>query len=209
MGVRLSSLQLVLGLALGVLTANTAYAQAIRKCEQADGSIAYQDRPCAPGRELEPPVILPAPMFDAAPPPSAASAAAPSQRLAFESTWSPPPPPLPALYRCTKPDGSSYVSSDPNPAPVYVPAWVVGATTTTSNLRRTPAREAFDRQIGGAYVLVQDRCRPMPRAELCAYWKQRYDAVRAASGRTFFDERVANEQEAHGLRDQLATWCGR
>jgi hypothetical protein len=86
---------------------------------------------------------------------------------------------------------------------------VVGATTTDSNLPRTPARQAYDRAVGGAWVLVQDRCRPMGRAALCEHWQSRLDVSRRQARASFFDEREALEREAGSLRESLRVHCGR
>lgn len=63
--------------------------------------------------------------------------------------------------------------------------------------------------MGGAYVLVQDRCRPMSRGELCAHWGERLDAARRGARASFFDQRAALEREATDLRASLRAHCGR
>lgn len=190
-----------------ICCAGTASAQAIHKCRDAEGRVAYQDQPC-------PAESLPLPPIDAPPsvpyvPEVAGQRAPQASDAAAAAGGAPPPPPLPARYRCTREDGESYVSTDPSPPSRYVPAWVVGATSTTSNLRRTPAREAWDRSVGGAYVLVQDRCRPMSRGELCAHWGERLDAARRSARSAFFDEREALARDAATLRESLRAHCGR
>jgi hypothetical protein len=190
-----------------LLAAGAAHAQAIHKCRDAEGRIAYQDQPC-------PAESLPLPPIDGPPsvpyvPAVDGAAPAPAEAATGGVPPTPPVPPLPARFRCTREDGESYVSTDPSPPPRYVPAWVVGATSTSSNLRRTPAREAWDRSVGGAYVLVQDRCRPMSRGELCAHWGERLDVARRGARASFFDERESLEREAVDLRAALRAYCGR
>jgi hypothetical protein len=177
------------------------------KCRDADGRIAYQDQPCLSDELPLPPIAAPPsdPYLPEPPPSDEATGGVP----AAASLASPAAPPLPAQYRCTRENGESYVSSNPSPAPRYVPAWVVGATTTGSNLPRTPARQAYDRAVGGAWVLVQDRCRPMGRAALCEYWQSRLDVSRRQARASFFDEREALEREAGSLRESLRVHCGR
>lgn len=189
------------------LAAPVAGAAGIHKCRDAEGRIAYQDQPC-------PAESLPLPPIDA--PPSApyvpdvdGDPKAEVRPGAVDAGSAPPPPALPARYRCMREGGESYVSTDPSPPPRYVPAWVVGATSTSSNLPRTPAREAWDRTVGGAWVLVQDRCRPMSRGELCAHWGARFDAARRGARASFFEERTALEQEVVDLRASLRAHCGR
>ena len=188
--------------------ASPAQAQAIHKCRDAEGRIAYQDQPC-PAESLPLPPIDAPPSVPYLPATAPAASATPPADAPATATGAASPPPLPARYRCTREDGESYVSTNPSPPPRYVPAWVVGATSTTSNLPRTPAREAWDRAVGGAYVLVQDRCRPMSRGELCAHWGGRLDAARRGARTSFFDEREALEREAVDLRASLRAHCGR
>lgn len=179
----------------------------IHKCRDAEGRIAYQDQPC-PAESLPlPPIAAPPsdPYVPRLTDEGGGGVAAPAQSSAPAA----PPPPLPAQYRCTRVDGESYVGSDPSPPARYVPAWVVGATSTGSNLPRTAAREAWDRAVGGAYVRVQDSCRPMGRAELCGYWQDRFESTRRAARASFFDQREALEGEAAALRESLRVHCGR
>ncbi len=197
-----------IALAILVLHLSAPLAAAeVHKCRDADGRIAYQDQPC-PLESLPLPPIAAPPSIPYLPEPAPDDGVA-GDAPAAASEPAPPPPPLPAQYRCTREDGESYVSTDPSPPPRYVPAWVVGATSTSSNLRRTPAREAWDRAVGGAWVLVQDRCRPMGRAALCEHWKSRLDAARRQAKASFFEEREALEQEGGSLRESLRVHCGR
>lgn len=190
-----------------LLAAGATHAQAIHKCRDAEGRIAYQDQPC-------PVEALPLPPIDA--PPSepyvpdldAARTAAGPADPGDAAPPVQPAPPLPRRFRCSRGDGPPYVTDDPTPPVRYVPAWVVGATSTSSNLPRTPAREAWDRSVGGAYVRVQDRCEPMDRASLCAHWRQAFDDARRGARSRFFDEREALEREADGLRASLRAHCG-
>jgi hypothetical protein len=190
-----------------LLTCFPLAAAGIHKCRDAEGRIAYQDQPC-PAESLPLPPIAAPPSVPYLPqlPTAGGGAGAPADA---QAPATPPPPPLPAQYRCTRENGESYVSSDPSPPPRYVPAWAVGATSTSSNLPRTPARDAWDRSVGGAYVLVQDRCRSMGRAELCGYWKDRLDSARREARASFFDQREALEGEAVDLRASLRAHCGR
>lgn len=201
----LPALSLILML---VLAAGAAHAQAIHKCRDADGRIAYQDQPC-PVESLPLPPIDGPPSVPYAPDLAGAAATQAPAPSGADGDARPPAPPLPQRYRCVRENGEAYVSADPAPPPRYVPAWVVGATSTTSNLPRTPAREAWDRSVGGAYVQVQDRCTAMDRGALCAHWRRAFDAARRGARSAFFDEREALARDAATLRESLRPHCGR
>jgi hypothetical protein len=187
--------------------AGTATAQAVHKCRAADGSTAYQDQPCA-GETLPTPVLAPPPSDPWRPQPPVESTADTSGAVADPGPAPEPPPPLPRLYRCTRENGSDYISADGNPPARYVPAWVLGATSTRSNLPRDDARTRWDAAVGGAYVAWQDRCVLLGRAALCAHWRAEFAERRKDAGRTFFAEREAAEADVETLRAQLRTYCG-
>lgn len=187
--------------------AGAAGAQSVYKCRAADGGIAYQDQPCA-GETLPAPAIAPPPSDPWQPQAPVATTAGTGAVDAEPLPAAEPPPPLPRLYRCTRENGSDYVSADGNPPPRYVPAWVLGATSTRSNLPRSEARTRWDAGVGGAYVAWQDRCVPLGRAALCAHWRAEFAERRKDAGRTFFAEREAAEADVEMLRGQLRTYCG-
>ncbi len=198
----LSALALVLTLTLASLP---LMAQDVYKCRARDGAISYQDRACAADAvSLDAPSL---PKTYAPPPPPGdqeqASAADPSgiappqvARIRVED-------PLPQMYRCVSPDGSSYVSSDPAPRGRYVPLWTLGYGSYGTGL--TQGRG--DPRLGAAYTYVEDRCRSMPRGELCGYWKQRADETRSERRHAFKDRRALLDQEYAGTRDALARFC--
>jgi hypothetical protein len=186
--------------------AGSATAQAVYKCRAADGSIAYQDQPCA-GETLPTPELAPPPS-DPWRPESPTVAITDVAAMNADTAPAPEPPPLPRLYRCTRENGSDYISADGNPPPRYVPAWVLGATSTRSNLPRSEARTRWDAGVGGAYVAWQDRCVPLGHAAICAHWRAEFAGRRKDAGRTFFAEREAAEADVEALRAQLRTHCG-
>jgi hypothetical protein len=202
---------------LAALASASARAQAVYKCRLDDGSLSYQDSPCTEGQTLPPPVLDPIPP---APLPAAQAqdlAAAPAP-TASAPTPAPAATPLPTLYRCTPLDGTPYVTPNSKPRGRYVPYWSVAPTGINSGIAgRVPIgaprpKQPIDRPLSpaaSAYVYVEDRCHPMARAELCAYWRQRGDEVRRERQAAFFEQREALEQEQAGLRDYLATHCGR
>ncbi len=191
-----------------LLAAGAAQGQAIHKCRDAEGRIAYQDQPC-PVEALP----LPLPPIDGPPsdryvPDLGAKAAPPPPPDGTPAPPTAPPPPLPQRYACTREDGETYVSDNPVPPVRYVPAWAVGATTTTSNLPRSPARQEWDRRVGGAYVRVQDRCSPMGRDALCVHWRGALDTARGGARTAFAAERGALERQVADLRESLRVHCG-
>lgn len=189
-----------------LLAAGATHAQAIHKCRDAEGRIAYQDQPCPAEALALPPIDGPpstpyVPDLGATTAPAAAAdgdAASPA----------PPPPPLPQRYACIRANGETYVSDNPVPPVRYVPAWAVGATTTTSNLPRSPARQDWDRRVGGAYVRVQDQCTPMGRRALCAHWRGALDTARSGARTAFAAERGTLERQVADLRESLRVHCG-
>jgi hypothetical protein len=181
-------------------------AQGIHKCRDADGRIAYQDQPCAI-ESLPVPPIAPPPRDPYLPDlrtPERTDLPAPPLAVA-----PPPHAPPPAMYRCMRENGETYTTSRSTPPLRYVPAWVLGATTTTSNLPRSPGREAAEAAIGGALVPWRDQCTPLSVGEICAQWMQDLDRARDMAQRSFTAEREVQERAAAALQGQLAAHCGR
>jgi hypothetical protein len=189
-----------------LLAAGATHAQAIHKCRDAEGRVAYQDQPC-------PVEALPLPPIDGPPSdpyvPDLASTATPASPTDVSAAPpTAPPPPLPQRFACTRENGETYVSDNPVAPVRYVPAWAVGATTTTSNLPRSPARQDWDRRVGGAYVRVQDQCTPMGRRALCAHWRSALDAARSGARTAFAAERETLDRQVADLRESLRVHCG-
>lgn len=115
-------------LVLALLAAPAAAAQALYKCEDADGAIAFQDRPCPPhSRQLPPPLLAPETRGLS---PARDSYALPAQAAAPAAATAPDPvavPRLPAMYRCHSAEGASYVSNNPTPRGRYIPLWALGS----------------------------------------------------------------------------------
>ncbi len=179
-----------------------AHAGEVFKCRAADGAISYQDRQCGDkARQLDaptlpntytPPPITAPPTLDPQPvktPPPAVA------RVRLED-------PLPQMFRCTSPEGSSYVSSDPTPRGRYVPLWTLGVGSTGGLVSG-----GIDPRLGAQYTYVEDRCRAMPRSELCVWWKQRADETGSERRRAFKDRRALLDQEYAGARDALTRFC--
>lgn len=201
-------------LAIGVaaalvgVTAAALGAAPVHKCRDAEGRIAYQDQPC-PGETLPAPPLAPAPPWR---PPAveASPAPAPSRREPTPTMApAPNPTPLPTLYRCTDFEGKSRVTGIPDRRGRYVPLWVLGRFSSpfpappAGSITHAPGLGAS----GARYTYVEDDCRPMPRAELCAWWTERLREVDKRVQSTFFDERRAYREEQAGLREYLALFC--
>ncbi len=173
------------------------------KCRTPAGGIVYQDRQCATED-----ATLVAPMLPrtyrspaVAPPPSQSTPAQPAAqvpltRLSVEDA-------LPQMFRCTTPEGTSYVDSNPTPRGRYVPLWTLALGSTGPGL----ASGTLDPRYGSQYTYVEDRCRAMPRGELCGWWKQRADETGSERRRAFNDRRPALDQEYAGAQDALARFC--
>lgn len=183
----------------------------VHKCRDAAGQLSYQDEPCPPGTALDTPVLAPEPPWVAPAP------VVPLARETGANTAPPPyeaPPPLPKLYRCDRYDGQeSYVTTDPVPRQYQVPLWSVlpdrtGLAGGGVSVSRGASGGAAGRSMLGAYTTVQDRCHAMARAELCAYWGERFESVRKQLARAFNDTRPRLEQEEAGLRENRAVHCG-
>lgn len=100
----------------------------IYRCTEADGSLALQDSPCAPGEQQQvlkmerpqdpPPEPEPAPE----PEPDPVATAQPATVITRVVVVDPPPP----VYECVTPDGEHYTSANPAGNPRWVPLWTLG-----------------------------------------------------------------------------------
>jgi len=210
------------------LAAPATRAQDLHKCQAADGSIAYQDRPC-PADSTELPRPAAAAMRGLAPEagPSAAPASAATAAVPAAGGPAPTPTPLPSLYRCESGDGKRYVSSNPNPRGRYVPLWAlsdwpsiegpvgapppgsrgVGGTTPPPGGPPPGARGGWPATMAAGYTWVQDRCYAMGRGELCAHWRAEIDRIGAARRIAFEAERATLDGQYRELREQFARHC--
>jgi hypothetical protein len=210
------------------LAAPAVRAQALHKCLSADGSIAYQDRPCpTDSSELPRPPAAEmrglAPQAGAYPVPAPATAPGVPDPPASSDA----PAPLPALYRCETGDGKRYVSSTATPRGRYVPLWAlsdwpsiegpvgatppgsrgVGGTTAPPGGPRPGARAGWPATMAAGYTWVQDRCYAMGRGEACAHWRAEIDRVGAARRIAFEAERATLDGEYRELRALFARHC--
>lgn len=196
------------GLALALLASvaalpGAAQPGAVHKCRLADGSVAFQDQPCA-GEALPAPVIAPAPAYR----PPLAPPARPATRPSRAATPVPNTalPPLPSFFRCTDFEGNSRVTGTPDRRGRYVPLWVLDRFAAPLSGAVTGGTHSLG-VAGALHTFVEDDCRPMARAELCIHWRARLLEVDKRVLDTFFDERRAFEGEQASLREWIRTFC--
>lgn len=196
-----------------------ACAQAqVYKCTATDGSVAYQDRPCARGQRQAlvdvpsrpPPGYVP-PSAGSAPPDVDADAPAPPL-----PAFVPPPAPLPELYACVGAvNGKRYLTRNP-PGPYLAPLGAMGYPPQSlagaygapdgagvSAPEVAPRPRIGGPRIGAGMVEVQDACMPAPRAEVCDFVQREYDENHARLRRAMPGEQPPYEQRERELEARL------
>lgn len=188
---------------------------AVYKCTAANGSVTYQDKPCAKAQRQQ--------RMDMPPPgPALASPPAAPQAAAEPSAPSPMPPPatprapLPAMFGCTRAtDGKVYLSSNGYPEPYLAPFGMLGAVQMPLARAYGPAGGAgvsapeLNRGkitpglVAGHYVWVQDQCRPLTYEETCHALRDAFDENARKLRRAFKSDRPPLEQREGELRAQL------
>ena len=185
----------------------------VHKCRAPDGSVAYQDEPCATGAELDAPILdLSQPQ---APPPKPVvreDAEPPAFMIERADPADAPPPPL---FRCVRYDGQeSVVTDQPEVKRYFVPAWAVvseleGNQVGRANTKRQPAPNVLNAppQVATGYVWVEDRCYQMALDDACEYWRvESNEADRL--GRIEFDaERRELEAREVDFRGKFEAFC--
>ena len=199
-----------------------AAAASVFRCTAADGSVAFQDRPCAAGERQQAVVLAPLP-----PPPPATADITPAP--ADEPPPAPPAPvatpaaePPPRFDLCTRHDGSRYASRDGTGGYSLVPFGMLagsgqdlaqayggrnGIGVSAPGLRQPPSIPAREAPLAGAYVRIEDECHPASPAEACSWLRSRLDDVEKRLRRAFSDTAPALEQERTTLRTELRG-CG-
>ena len=190
----------------------------VYKCTNAQGSLTYQDRPCASGDVEKKMDLIPEPSA-AAHDPSVNPGAIPAETPAM-STAAPQAVPnasLPTMFLCVRAeDGTQYMSRDGNPQPRLIPAGVLGVGSkslaqtyapggvgvSAPGMRKTPIDRSPGSAISGDYVAVQDRCVQATAADTCTYLQKQYDDVHQKLKRAFKDEQaILKPQEDQLSRD--------
>lgn len=174
--------------------ASASAAGVIYRCTAADGAVALQDEPCAPGQRQELREIA------AFAPPAAPAATAPdvpdTRALPANAAPSPPqitagepPPPRrsvlpPPLWRCTDLNGQSRLAEVDDPQPRCVPLSVLGV-----DLSRAPPSAAT------LCRTVEDDCVELRGEAACAAWEERLDAADSALRQAFSDTQAQRRRE--------------
>jgi hypothetical protein len=188
------------------------------KCTAADGSVAFQDRPCERGARQQrlqlPEYAPPALTADGA---AAEDAPAPAPA---DVTSSPPVPrePPPSFFLCTRYDGSRY-SSDSGVGDRYaVPYGMLGGSgrslaqnyggrdgigVSAPGLREIPTLPAAEAPLASAYVEVEDECHRASPQEACSYLRAELDGVRDKLKRAFSDTQAGLQRQERQLRERL------
>ena len=190
----------------------------VYRCTAKDGSVAFQDRPCAPGQQqgvvdvpshAPPGYLPPAAATRVAPPVSNASALPPP-------IDAPTPAALPVMYACVGAvNGKRYLTRSP-PPPYLAPLGVLGyPPQSLSRAYGAPggaglsAPELTRPRIGGPRIAtgmteVQDYCLPATPAEVCGFVQREQDQnAKALHAALLPSERKPLQQRAQALQDQL------
>ena len=198
------------------LCATTAAAREVYKCRNAQGEVAYQDKPCASGSDESMVRLDEAPAY-VAPPPVAEATPEPAPEQ--PSPMPPPRPkrPLPELWFCTNAeDGSHYTSFGGPPPPRSVPLGVLGypgkslsqAYRAGANVMSAPelSRPPIASGPGWAsqYTELQDYCVAADAGETCTYLHQQYEQTGDKLRRARFkDEQGKLQAELDSLDQDL------
>lgn len=208
-----------IGAALGGALLATGAARAddvtIYRCVDAAGKVALQDRPCPKDvhqdvRQMQRPVD--------APPRTEPVNAVPPATHAIEVHVVHDREPQPA-YRCTTPDGDTYISRTGIPQGRYVPLWTLGFGRGNGfvNGGRPPMRpmprpdDSHFRPAGFGYPLmtyVEDTCVRMPQDEVCDSLRARNDQLGTLIFNGQPSDRERYERERKGLLEQMQDDCG-
>jgi hypothetical protein len=194
-----------------------ASATQVYKCTDAQGNVAFQDRPCpqdAQQAEVWLPDLAPAPAqpADAPSAPSAASVLPPPVPI------SKPPAPLPPLWICRNAeDGSQYFSRSGTPPVRYVPLGVLGYPgrslsqaygpggigVSAPGMRQIPIDHSPRDAIASQYTPLQDECVHASREQTCGWLQKQYDDVAHKLHNAFKDQQAILQPQADELQSQL------
>ena len=189
----------------------------VLRCTAADGSIVYQDRPCASGQAQQT-LQLP----DDPPPPAAAEPepAADAPALPDEPAPEPPVPaiPAPGFVLCTRADGSRYISDDGFVGGTGVPYGMLagsgrslaetyggrqGVGISAPGVREVPRIPAGQAPFAGAQVWIADECHHARAEEACAWLGGELARVRKKLEHAFSDVEPQLKQEQAALLERM------
>jgi hypothetical protein len=189
----------------------------IYKCTDAQGNVAFQDRPCpqdSKQSEVWLPDLPPAPSQ----PPAASSAPVTAPASAPPVPVAKPPAPLPPLWICRNAeDGSTYFSRNGSPPVRYVPLGVLGYPghslsqayrpggigVSAPELSKAPISTSPRDAIASQYTPLQDECMRASREQTCGWLQKQYDDVTHKLHNAFKDERAILQPQADELESQL------
>lgn len=193
---------------------------AVYRCVDRAGRVAYQDFPC-PAKAQQRLLHLPA-----APAPAATTAsvappadAAPAQPIPEpprpQARPQPEPPPLPMLFACVNAtNGKLYHTEHPRP-PYLAPFGILGAVQaplaqvygagTGSHLSapELSGNTVSPNLIGGNYVWVEDPCRRLSARETCEVLREQQDENKAALRTAYRGERKPLQRRREALAAKL------
>lgn len=205
-----------------VLLATGACAEAanVYRCTARDGSVGFQDRPCADDQAQQK-LALP----DDPPPPAQTDAATGPLAVDDAPIIAPPTtvaPPVadapPDFFLCTRYDGSRYLSEAGVGSRSAVPYGMLagsgrsladayggndGIGVSAPGLRPIPSIPAAQMPLASAYVWVDDECHHAAPREACAYLRDQSDEVARKLKRAFSDTAPQLKQEQVDLRERL------
>ena len=189
----------------------------VYKCTDAQGNVAFQDRPC-PQNATQAEVWLP----DAPPSPSPPAAAS---RAPAAAPASPPPlpaarapAPLPPLWICRNAeDGSTYFSRSGTTPVRYVPLGVLGFPghslsqaygpggigVSAPGMRQIPIDNSPRDAIASQYTPLQDECVRASREQTCGWLQKQYDDVAHKLHNAFKDQQAILQPQADELESRL------
>jgi hypothetical protein len=184
----------------------------IYRCVDAAGKVALQDRPCPKDvhqdvRQMIRPVDAPPraePINVVAPPPRAIEVHVVHDR-----------DPQPA-YRCTTPDGDTYISRTGIPQGHYVPLWTFGFGHGNGFMngggrppQPMPQHGTFQGGSFGFPVMtyVEDTCVRMPQDEVCDSLHARNEQLGTLIFNGQPSDRERYERERKGLQEQMQSDC--
>lgn len=192
----------------------------VYRCTDANGRVALRDSPCADGATQEVRNMLrpvdgtPLPPRPAEPT-SAAIDPPPTQVIVLR-----PPQPM---YRCVRPDGSSYTSDSSEGNPRWVPLWTLGygprgpstrvqAGDGRGSIEVDSGIDTRQRARGGYYgagTWIRDECRQMPQREVCSLLADRREEIRGRFFNAQPTERSQLTNEEQTINTRLAQDCDR
>lgn len=187
------------------------------KCTAADGSVAFQDHPCARDARQQ---RLQLPEYAPPPAPEPDAVVVNAKPTPVEPAVPPPPPrePPPTFFLCTRYDGSRYSSDSGIGARYAVPYGMLGGSgrglaqnyggrdgigVSAPGLRKIPTLPAAEAPFATGYVEVEDECHRAAPQEACAYLSTELDGVRDKLKRAFSDTQAELERQERQLRERL------